>query len=125
MFIYYYSVISGYKVYMIYLASPSWLEVNRFCSLSLWLWKGIFLGNRDLWFEFNRHFFPNDSFSRRTSSVSRLDTSSADSYPQNSRPSITLRKDFCTRSSAQVWLTVSVECQTTEAYSNGQRINDI
>ena len=35
------------------------------------------------------------------SSVSRLDTLSADSYPIYSRPSI-----FCTRSSAQVWLTV-------------------
>ena len=37
----------------------------------------------------------------------------------------TVRQVFCTRSSAQVWLTVSVVCQTTQAYSSRQRINDI
>ena len=91
------------------------------------MWRGIFLGNRDLWFELNRHFFPNDrqSFSRQTSSVSRLDSSSADIYPLYSRPSVTLRQVFCTCSSAQVLLTISVECQTTQAYTCRQRINDI
>ena len=101
----------------------AWTTVNRFCSLKLWLWRG----NRDLWFELNRHFFPNDrqSFSRQASSVSRLDSSSGDIYPLYSRPSVTLRQVFCTCSSEQVLLTVSVECKTTQAYTCRQHIIDI
>ena len=51
----------------------------------------MFLVNRDLWFDLIKHFSPNDrqSFSRQITSVSRLDTSSADLYPLYSPPSIT------------------------------------
>ena len=45
--------------------------------------------------------------------------------PLCSRPSVTLKQVFCTRSSAQVWLTVRVASAIPHRHTLRQRINDI
>ena len=85
----------------------AWATVNKFCSLRLWLWRGIFLGNRDLWFKPTRHFsqtidrvfldellvFQGQTLQVQTHILYQV---------------LPLDSFFCTRSSAQIWLTVSL-----------------
>ena len=74
------------------------------------------------WFVFSRHFFH------------KIDTVFLCLYqawtfqshtPLCSRPSVTLKQVFCTRSSAQVWLTVRVASAIPHRHTLRQRINDI